>query len=120
MLLIIAAITLVGSFFKDRFFCIFCPLLAIIHLLKPLNALRLVKSPQSCHGCGSCRRACPMDIERVYSEKAKPDVQAAECLNCGTCVEACASDRTLSIKWFGLKLLESSRRLALGMKRDKT
>jgi polyferredoxin len=119
LLLIIAAITLVGSFFKDRFFCLFCPHLALIHLLKPLNALRLVKKPQSCHGCGSCRRACPMDIEKVYSEKAKSDVQAAECLNCGTCVEACASNRTLTLKWFGLKLLESSRRLALGIKKDK-
>jgi polyferredoxin len=119
LLLIIAGVTLVGSFFKDRFFCIFCPLLAMIHLLKPLNALRLVKSPQSCHGCGSCRRVCPMNIEKVYSEKTKRDVQAAECLNCGTCVEACASNRTLSLRWLGLKLVESSRRLALGMKKDK-
>jgi polyferredoxin len=119
-LLIIAGAMLVGMFLKDRFFCIFCPLLALIHLLKPLNALRLIKSPKSCHGCGSCRRACPMDIEGVYCEKVKSDVQKASCLNCGTCIEACSSSRTLSLRWFGLKLAESSRRLALGIKRNKS
>ena len=118
-LLIITGAMLIGMFFKDRFFCIFCPLLALIHLLKPLNALRLVKSPQNCIGCGACRRVCPMDIEEVYREKEKRDVQAGACLNCGNCVEACASDRALCLKWFGLKLVESSRRLTLGLKRGK-
>jgi heterodisulfide reductase subunit C len=60
-----------------------------------------------------------MDIEEVYREKEKRDVQSAACLDCGTCVESCASNRTLSLRWFGLKLVESSRRLALGLKRSK-
>ena len=118
-LLTITGIMLVGMFFKDRFFCVFCPLLALIHLLKPLSALRLVKSPKSCIGCGSCRRVCPMDIEEVYREKEKKDVQVSACLNCGTCVQACAANRALSLRWLGLKLVESSRRLALGVKRGK-
>ena len=118
-LLVITGIMLVGMFFKDRFFCIFCPLLALIHLLKPLNILRLVKLPHSCIGCGACRRACPMDIEKVYREKTKSDVQTASCINCGNCVEACASDRTLCLKWFGLKLVKSSKHLALGLKKKK-
>jgi len=118
-LLIITALVLVGAFFRDRFFCIFCPLLALIHLLKPLTVLRLVKKPQSCIGCGTCRRVCPMDIENVYREKEKSGIQSADCLNCGTCVESCASNHALSLRWFGLKLIESSRRLALGLKKGK-
>ena len=120
LLLIITGIAVTGSFFRDRFFCIFCPLLALIHILKPLNALRLVKSPQSCTGCGSCRRVCPMDIEAVFREKEKCDVQAADCLNCGNCVENCAADKALSLKWLGLKLAVSSRLRALGLKRKKS
>ena len=118
-LLVITGIMLAGMFVKDRFFCIFCPLLALIHILKPLNALRLVKSPHTCIGCGACRRACPMDIETVYREKEKSDVQADACLTCGQCVEACAADRTLCLKWFGLKIAESSKKRALGIKGKK-
>jgi polyferredoxin len=119
-LLVISGAMLAGMFFKDRFFCLFCPLLALIHLLKPLTALRLVKAPEFCRGCGACQRVCPMDIEKVHAEREKRDVQAGACLNCGRCLEACAADRALALKWFGLKLAESSRRLALGMKRIKT
>jgi len=116
-LLAISGAVLAGSFFKDRFFCLFCPLLALIHLLKPLTALRLVKAPQLCHGCGACRRVCPMDIERVYRERERADVQAGACLNCGRCLEACPTDRSLSFNWFGFRLLSSSRRLALGLRK---
>ena len=117
LLLVITGAMVVGMFFKERFFCFFCPMLALINLLKPLTALRLVKSPPSCHGCGSCRRVCPMNIEKVHHEKVKRDVQTANCINCGTCVGACASPRTLSLRWFGWKLVESSRRLALNLRK---
>jgi polyferredoxin len=117
--LLIAGGFLVGMFFKDRFFCLFCPLLALIHILKPLTALRLVKAPQLCHGCGACRRVCPMDIEKVYQERERADVQAGECLNCGTCLAACPTEGSLNFKWFGRRLLSSSRRLALNLGRNK-
>jgi polyferredoxin len=120
LLLIISGAMLAGMLFKDRFFCLFCPLLALIHLLKPLTALRLVKEPGLCLGCGSCRRVCPMDIEEVFQEKAKHDVQTGACLSCGRCLEACAADRALRLRWFALKLAESSRCRALGLKGIKT
>jgi len=118
-LLIITGAMLAGMFVKERFFCVFCPLLALIHILKPLNALRLVKLPSRCIGCGSCRRVCPMDIEKVFREKEKSDVQVSACLTCGTCIESCAADRALGLRWLGVKIVESSRRLALGLKRGK-
>jgi polyferredoxin len=99
-LLIVTGLMLVGMFFKERFFCIFCPMLALIHLLKPLTVLRLVKEPKSCTGCGNCRRECPMDIDEVYRERISADVQTGECLSCGGCVEACPTDSTLKLKFF--------------------
>ena len=117
--LLIAGGMLVGMFFKDRFFCQFCPLLALIHIVKPLTALRLAKAPHLCHGCGTCRRGCPMDIEEVHQERERADVQTGPCLNCGRCLESCPTDGSLNFKWLGLRLLSSSRRLALGLPRIK-
>ena len=111
----IAGGMMVGMFFKDRFFCLFCPLLALIHLLKPLTALRLVKAPHLCHGCGACRRACPMDIEKVHQERERADVQTGPCLNCGRCLESCSADGSLNFKWLKFRLLSSSRNRALGL-----
>ncbi|MDR1708682.1 MAG: 4Fe-4S binding protein [Candidatus Accumulibacter sp.] len=99
--------TLVGAFFKERFFCIFCPMLALIHILKPLTALRLVKRPAACIGCGNCRRACPMDIEAV--EKNSDAVQTGECLDCARCVESCPSSGALALKFMRIPLAVSSR-----------
>ena len=109
LLLVVTGAMLVGMFFKDRFFCIFCPLLAMIHLAKPLAALRLSKSTDACTGCGNCRRICPMDIAEVSEERRKPDVQTGECLNCASCVESCTSNDALRLRWFRFNLFSSSR-----------
>ncbi|MDR1915440.1 MAG: 4Fe-4S binding protein [Synergistaceae bacterium] len=118
-LLTITGVMLVGMFFKDRFFCIFCPLLALIHILKPITALRLVKSPEACVGCGNCRRACPMEIEAVYRQRKSSDVQSDECLDCASCVEACPSDFALSINFLKFRLFRSSRNYVAELRRKK-
>ncbi len=59
---------LTGIFFKERFFCMFCPMLALMHLLKRLSPVRMEKNPASCSGCGSCERVCPMNISETYVE----------------------------------------------------
>lgn len=64
-----AAITIVGSFFKDRFFCMVCPMLPLIHLFNKLSPVRFVKWADGCSGCGNCQRVCPMDIREVHLEK---------------------------------------------------
>jgi polyferredoxin len=108
-LLIITGIMLVGMFFKDRFFCVFCPLLALIHILKPITALKLFKAPEVCTGCGNCRRICPMDVEEVYRQRTSNDVQSDECLDCVRCAESCPADGAIGLRFLKFKLFLSSR-----------
>jgi polyferredoxin len=109
LLLVITGVTLTGMFFKERFFCFFCPMLGLINLLKPITMLRLTKTPQLCTGCANCRRACPMDIEAVYLERDKTDVQTGVCLDCFRCAESCPSTGSLSARFLGKPLFSSSR-----------
>jgi polyferredoxin len=88
---------LAGMFFRPRFFCLFCPLLAMIHFFKPLTRFGLSKKVTLCRGCGTCQRVCTMNISEVYLEKQNPDVQTENCVNCGECVASCASDNCLSL-----------------------
>jgi polyferredoxin len=115
-LLVITGIMLIGMFFKERFFCLFCPMLALIHLLKPLTALRLVKKPQACTGCGTCTAACPMGIDIPYKERVRRDIQSELCLDCLRCTESCPAPKALSLTFFKLRLFSSSRRYAAGGK----
>jgi NAD-dependent dihydropyrimidine dehydrogenase PreA subunit len=118
LLIVITGVMLIGMFFKDRFFCIFCPLLAMIHLVKPLTALRLTKNVDACTGCGNCRRACPMDIAEVSAERSKTDVQTGECLNCARCAESCTANGALRLKWLRFNLFSSSRLYASKERRN--
>jgi polyferredoxin len=100
----------VGMFFKERFFCIFCPMPALMHLLKKISPVRFEKDVDICTGCGNCERMCLVDILDVYLEKDKRDVLTPSCMGCMTCVESCPGDDVLAFKWSGFKLFSSSRR----------
>lgn len=99
---------LVGMFFKERFFCIFCPMLALMYLVKRLSPVRFEKNVHLCTGCGNCERLCPVDIADVHLEKGKEndtttrDVMTQDCMGCMTCAESCSSDDALSFS-FGFR-----------------
>ncbi|MDR1044109.1 MAG: 4Fe-4S binding protein [Candidatus Adiutrix sp.] len=112
LLLAITAGMLVGMFFKERFFCLFCPMMALINLLKPFYLLKVVKEPTACHGCGNCRRTCSMDNETIYRERIKRNVYDADCMGCFKCAEACAADQSLAVKFGPFKIFSSSRHYA--------
>ncbi|WP_022668603.1 4Fe-4S binding protein [Desulfospira joergensenii] len=105
---------LVGIFFKERFFCLFCPMLALMHLLKKISPVRFEKKIEACSGCGNCQRMCPMDIEDVFFEKNKKDVLTQDCLGCMACVESCPGNGVLTYKWLGFKLFSSSKHYLAG------
>ncbi len=120
--MLLTGIFLAGIFFKERFFCIFCPMLAFMHLFKKLSPVRFEKNAHACTGCGNCERMCPVDIPDVHLEKGKKDkslsgdtlkpfdVLTQDCMGCMACVEACPEDNVLTFKWFNFKLFSSSRR----------
>lgn len=107
--IIVTAFFLVGIVFKDRFFCIFCPLLALISLFQKIGFVRIHKNVDSCIGCGNCERVCPVDIRQVHLEKEKQDVLTQDCIECFRCAESCPQDNTLSVKFLNWRLFSSSR-----------
>ncbi|MDR1041303.1 MAG: 4Fe-4S binding protein [Deltaproteobacteria bacterium] len=113
-LLLVTGAILVASFVKDRFFCMICPMLALINLYRRLYVMRLVKSPPSCRGCGNCRRTCSMDNDTVYRERETAYVYDADCMGCFKCSEGCPSDGSLSVKFGPFSLFRSSRKYAAG------
>lgn len=108
LLMILTAVFLVGMFFKDRFFCIFCPMLAIISIFDKVGFVRFHKNVETCNGCANCQRICPMDIRSVHMETSQPKVMSPECLACMKCVESCSTDDTLSFKCLKWTLFTSS------------
>lgn len=107
--IVLTAGFLVGIFFKERFFCMFCPMLGLMHLFAKLSPVRFEKKVETCSGCGNCERTCPMTISDTYLEKEKKNVMSQDCTGCMACVENCPSDNTLSFKFLGFPLFTSSR-----------
>ncbi len=47
--------------------------------------------PETCTGCGACRRRCP--VEAVSGEAKKPHtIDAEKCVRCGVCADVCPVD----------------------------
>lgn len=97
---IVAGVTLAGIFFKERFFCIFCPIAAFINIFNKFSMLRLKKDTDSCDNCGNCWQVCPMDIKELYLEKERPNIPKEDCILCLRCVESCPQDHGLSLRFF--------------------
>lgn len=108
--MILTAGFLVGIFFKERFFCLFCPMLALMNLFKRFSPVRFEKKGIACTGCGNCERMCPVDIPEVHLERKNRDVLTQDCMGCMTCAESCPGHEVLTYKWFGIPLFSSSTR----------
>jgi polyferredoxin len=107
-----AGIFLAGAFFKDRLFCVFCPMLALLSVLDRIGFVRFEKRADSCLGCGNCQRTCPADIRSLREMKADSSALRPECLQCFKCAEACPQDGTLTVKLLGWRLFSSSKKHA--------
>ncbi|MDR2386713.1 MAG: 4Fe-4S binding protein [Deltaproteobacteria bacterium] len=118
-LMIISGLTVAGMFFKERFFCYFCPMLAIFRILEPLSALRLIKSPKYCHGCAACQRVCPMDIDQVWHSRQEGPVGGDSCLGCSDCLASCSADKALSLRFLGREIATSSPEASRGDQKVK-
>ena len=100
-------LTLAGMFFSNRFFCRICPMSHLIHILRPLFVLRLVKYRSACLGRLSCRSKCPAGLERpvlasaaVISEGGQGETREGEkgCQLCLYCLSGCRTKNSLKLK----------------------
>ncbi|MDR1050934.1 MAG: 4Fe-4S binding protein [Deltaproteobacteria bacterium] len=115
--LILLAVTggmVAAMFFKDRFFCLVCPMLAMINIFRRLHLLRLVKDVGSCRGCGSCRRTCAMDNQTIYRERESARPHDPDCLGCFSCAEGCSTEGSLGVRLGPLNLFGSTPVHAIG------
>ncbi|MCP4119960.1 MAG: 4Fe-4S binding protein, partial [Desulfobacteraceae bacterium] len=108
--IVIAAGMLVGMFFKERFFCMICPMLALIHIFKRISFIKFHKSPATCVSCGNCHRMCPVDIPDVSREKKNRDVMGEDCMLCMKCVESCPENNVLTVKFLNFRIFSSSQK----------
>jgi polyferredoxin len=92
-----------------RFWCRLCVLGILMQFLRVnrWSLFALTKAPKRCTYCGSCSRACPVDILEIYEERERTAVRLADCHLCLKCVEACPEDEALTAKWAGRVVMRS-------------
>ncbi len=108
--MIVLGVFLVGSFFKERFFCSYCPMSALMSLLKKIGFIGLKKNNKRCTSCGICARVCPMDIREVYLEEREENVLTQDCMLCLKCIEYCPEDDALKATFLKKGFFTSSRK----------
>jgi len=96
--LMVAALFLVGSFVKKRFFCFFCPMSALQFLFSKIGILRLVKDGDKCTRCGNCSRVCDVGITEIADDVLSKNIVKDDCMMCFKCVEACPEEGALKVK----------------------
>lgn len=95
------------SFAVPRFWCRVCAVGTLSSYFSRGALLTLEKNNRKCTSCGACRRCCPVEVERVFSEKSKAIVTDAECIGCLTCVEVCPEKDCLKARLLGGRLVGS-------------
>lgn len=98
------------ALFVRQPFCRICPILPMQTLFKKIGLLRLVKNGSSrCDGCGSCVKACPMDIFEIQAEAQNRNITHADCTLCGRCVEFCPHDGVMNFRYGPVTIWSSSK-----------
>lgn len=78
---------ILGTFFKPRTWCSFCPIGTMQHLLNN-HKEKLTLDSDKCKSCKLCEKKCPMNLTIIDKEK-KTDVHNKDCIKCSVCVGAC-------------------------------
>ncbi len=86
-------VIIVGSVNIYRFFCrTLCPLGAFYGLLNKISVYGMTFNKDLCVSCGSCKNACPMELNPAL------ETNNFECVRCGKCAENCKNN-ALSLKF---------------------
>ncbi len=97
-----SALFLIGSFFKKRFFCFFCPMSAMHYIFSPAAILKLKKNGERCTKCGDCYRVCDMQIKDIADDVNSENILRDDCIFCLKCVASCPEEDALRVdllKW---------------------
>lgn len=98
---LLLAVTVLGSFIYDRFFCKYlCPVGAFYGIIGKLSPTKIERNADLCVNCKKCNKVCPVNIDVEKSEK----ITSAECINCNECVLSCPKEGALEIKTAGKKV----------------
>jgi polyferredoxin len=95
------------SFMVPRLWCRVCAVGALLSYFNRGGMMTLEKNLRKCNSCGTCRRVCPLQIERVYRERENPIVTDTQCTLCGRCVETCPQPQCLSLRFAGKPVVQS-------------
>ncbi|MCK5848317.1 MAG: 4Fe-4S binding protein [Caldisericia bacterium] len=92
---LVLLISLIGSFFWEKFFCKYlCPLGAFLSLLAPVSIFKIHREKTSCTSCNVCNQVCPVNIDIANSDV----VTDKECISCYKCVDKCPENNALTIR----------------------
>ena len=98
---IVLLVSLIGSFFYERFFCKYmCPLGAVNAIVSKTSRFFVQRDPETCINCNLCSKACPVNID-VARELT---VKSAECISCGKCVAICPQAGALDFTLYKKKI----------------
>ncbi len=106
--ILVLALFFVGSFFKKRFFCFFCPMSALHSLFSSIAFLRLNKKAENCTRCGNCYRVCDVGIKAIADDLEHKYIVKDDCMMCLKCVEACPENDCLKATFLSLPVFAST------------
>jgi ferredoxin-type protein NapH len=106
--ILVLALFFVGSFFKKRFFCFFCPMSALHSLFSRIAFLRLNKKGENCTRCGNCYRVCDVGIKAIADDLEHTYMVKDDCMLCLKCVEACPENDCLKASFLTIPVFSST------------
>jgi ferredoxin-type protein NapH len=107
--MIITALFIVGSFFKKRFFCFFCPMSAMHYIFSDAALIRLRKDGDKCTKCGDCYNVCDMQIKDIADDVESTNILRDDCTLCMKCVAACPEEDALHVDILNMKVFTSTK-----------
>ncbi|MEW6552159.1 MAG: 4Fe-4S binding protein [Campylobacterota bacterium] len=107
--IVFTAVFFIGSFFKKRFFCFFCPMSALHYIFSKFSIIRFTKEGDKCTRCGDCYAVCDMQIKDIADDVLSKNILRDDCILCLKCIAACPEDDALHLDILKLKTFTSTK-----------
>jgi len=106
----ILVVSLIASFFYERFFCKYlCAMGALVAVVGLVSPFKVRRDKETCIDCGLCDKACPTNI----TVSKKTAILDAECISCAKCAAVCPVQGTLDIGLAKMTRISPSAAVAL-------